>query len=399
MFNQAIKYDSLTGAAMENAPSPTRIPILVPDLPTADELLPWLQQIDKNRWYTNFGPLVGEFERALTNFFEGRSSGSDQNAVRLATVSSGTAAIELAILALALPERSRVLLPAFTFPATCTAILRAGLHPVFSDVDENSWMLTPAIARSVLQYSRYDLVIPVATFGCPQPAHEWDGFSRETGVPVLIDAAAGFGNQEIGTRALVAFSFHATKAFGIGEGGLIVARAPDSVEKVRRLSNFGIGPDGLIHQSGGNAKMSEYHAAVGLAQLTRWLRLRECNRMIRQVYQRCLTPLGEQIRFQQGPQERVCSQMPIRMRTTNVSRLATWLGEAGIETRRWYSPSLPKQPAFSDIPCIGPDGKKGLPATAWLADGLLGLPFHTRLKESQIEFICDRLREGLSTVQ
>jgi dTDP-4-amino-4,6-dideoxygalactose transaminase len=380
---------------MENTQAPMRIPLLVPDLPTADELLPWLQRIDKNRWYTNFGPLVLEFESTLTRHLSNRPSGSSHGEICLTTVSSGTAAIELAILALALPESSRVLLPAFTFPATCTAIQRAGLSPVFSDVDEKSWMLTPAIARSVLRYSRYDLVMPVATFGCPQPANEWDEFSRETGIPVVIDAAAGFGNQEIGGRALVAFSFHATKAFGIGEGGMVAARAPELIEKVRRLSNFGIGADGIISQSGDNAKMSEYHAAVGLAQLTRWAQLRERNKMIWQIYQRCLKSLGEQIGFQQGPEQRIHSQMPVSVPAGQVSRLATWLTEQGIETRRWYCPPLPKHPAFSDIPCVGPDGKQDLPVTARLADGLLGLPFHARLEETQIEFICDRLGEGL----
>lgn len=380
---------------MENAQATTRIPLLVPDLPTADELLPWLQRIDKNRWYTNFGPLVLEFESALTHYLSNRSSGSSQGEICLTTVSSGTAAIELAVLALALPESSRVLLPAFTFPATCTAIQRAGLSPVFSDVDEKSWMLTPAIARSILRYSRYDLVMPVATFGCQQPASEWDEFSRETGIPVLIDAAAGFGNQEIGGRALVAFSFHATKVFGIGEGGMVAARTPEIIEKVRRLSNFGIGTDGIIHQGGGNAKMSEYHAAVGLAQLARWPALRERNRMAWQAYQRCLKPLGEQIGFQQGPEARVHSQMPVLVPSGQVSRLAAWLTEQGIETRRWYYPPLPKHPAFSGVPCVGPDGTQDLPATARLADGLLGLPFHTSLKATQIELICEKMKEGL----
>jgi dTDP-4-amino-4,6-dideoxygalactose transaminase len=382
-----------------NAPSPTRIPLLVPDLPTADELLPWLQRIDKNRWYTNFGPLVLEFESALRRYLSNRPSGSSQGEISLTTVSSGTAAIELALLARALPERSRVLLPAFTFSATCTAIQRAGLRPVFSDVDEKSWMLTPDIACAALRHIRFDLVLPVATFGCPQPTNEWDEFSRETGIPVLIDAAAGFGNQEIGERGIVTFSLHATKTFGVGEGGLVAARTPEFIEKVRRLSNFGIGVDGIIRQGGDNAKMSEYHAAVGLAQLTRWARLRERNKMIWQAYQRGLKPLGGQIGFQQGAEERVHSQMPVLVPAGQVSRLTTWLTEQGIETRRWYCPPLPKHPAFSDIPCIGSDGKQDLPVTARLADGLLGLPFHTSLKESQIEYICERLGECLSTLQ
>lgn len=381
---------------MENAQAPMRIPLLVPDLPTADDLLPWLQRIDKNRWYTNFGPLVLEFEQALTKCLASHSTGSPQQSLHLTTVSSGTAAIELAILALALPESSRVLLPAFTFPATCTAIQRAGLQPVFSDVDEKSWMLTPAIARSVLRHSRYDLVMPVATFGCPQPANEWDEFSRDTGIPVVLDAAAAFGNQGIGDWGAVTFSLHATKAFGVGEGGLVVSRSPDVIEKVRRLSNFGIGGDGIINSSGENAKLSEYHAAVGLAQLVRWPDLCRRNGTVWQAYRRHLNPLKEKIGFQQGPEDCIRSQLPVLAASGNVPALIASLTDKGIETRRWYYPPLPRHPAFAGIPRIGPDGKDDLPVTARLADGLLGLPFHTSLTESQIEFICDRLRNGLA---
>jgi len=377
------------------------IPLLVPDLPSAADLLPWLERIDKNRWYTNFGPLVKEFEQALTNYLASPSAGPAQRPLHLATVSSGTAAIELAILALAFPEQSRVLLPAFTFPATCTAVQRAGLHPVFSDVDEQSWMLTPAVARAVLRHARFDLVLPVATFGCPHPAADWDEFSRDTGIPVVLDAAAAFGNQGIGDRGIVTFSLHATKAFGVGEGGLVVSRSSELIAKVRSLSNFGIGADGIINSSGENAKLSEYHAAVGLAQLARWPDLCRRNGMVWQAYRRhlSLSPLNEKISVQQGKEERIRSQMPVLSASGNIPSLVANMTDKGIETRRWYYPPLPRHPAFSGIPRIGPDGKEDLPVTARLADGLLGLPFHTSLTESQIEFICDRLEESLSAVQ
>src|SRR5438128_2107220 len=83
------------------------IRLLVPDLPSARELLPYLERIDANRWYTNFGPLVLEYETRL----------AEMTGAHVVTLSSATAALELAITALRLPAGSRALVPAFTFPA------------------------------------------------------------------------------------------------------------------------------------------------------------------------------------------------------------------------------------------------------------------------------------------
>lgn len=238
------------------------IPLLIPDLPSAEQLLPWLQRIDNAKWYTNFGPLVQEFESKLVKLL------SPKKTIYLTTTSSGTTALELALLALNIPKNHDALVPAFTFPATATAIKRVGLNPIFTDIDPHTWLLTPDIARQVLKKISFDVVVPVATFGCPQPTESWDKFSEETGIPVLIDAAAAFGNQTIGQRCIITFSFHATKPFGIGEGGLVIANSAEFIHQVKKLSNFGF-ESGKISKCGSNAKLSEYHAAVGLAQLER----------------------------------------------------------------------------------------------------------------------------------
>ncbi|WP_257604465.1 DegT/DnrJ/EryC1/StrS aminotransferase family protein [Pseudomonas sp. UMAB-08] len=238
----------------------TLIPVLVPDLPTAEMLLPWLRRIDATHCYTNFGPLVHEFEAALS---------SQWPAAQVVSFSSGTAALEIGIAVLNLAPASQVLVPAFTFAATASAAVRNGLQPIFSDVAPGTWQLTPDIARRVAQHHALALVIPVATFGCPVDVEAWDAFVEETGIPVLIDAAGAFGNQRIGARASVAFSFHATKPFGIGEGGALVTRDTTLAKSVRRLSNFGF-ENAVVEVLGTNAKLSEYAAAIGLAQWACW---------------------------------------------------------------------------------------------------------------------------------
>lgn len=240
------------------------IPLLIPDIPTADEILPFLREIDAARHYTNFGSLVQRLEQLIA-----RELGRPAPAVT--TVANCTLGLELSLTALRLKPGGTVLVPALTFVATASAVSRAGLVTALADIDEHSWLLTPQIAREAKASADLACIIPVAAFGCPHSAESWDDFTRETGIPVLIDAAGAFGNQAIGRTTAVAYSFHATKALGIGEGGLVAARDAEFIARVRQLSNFGIDVStGLALQEGTNAKLSEFHAAVGLAALMTW---------------------------------------------------------------------------------------------------------------------------------
>jgi len=358
---------------------------LVPDLPLAAELLPWLERIDANRWYTNGGPLVREFEQRLGAFMEG---GSDACCV---TLSSGMSALELGLLALGIGAGRRVLLPALTFPATALAVLRCGAEPVLCDVSAQNWTMTPAIAREALARERIDAVMPVASFGSPLPADAWDEFARDTGAPVLADAAAALGVQKLGRRVHWAFSLHATKPLGVGEGGLFVSADVGLAEKVRRLANFSF-EHALVYSSHGtNAKMSEYAAAVGLVQLERWPRLLQRRREVYDEYRRRLAALPL-VRLQplDTPPATLCVQLP-----ADAATVAAALAQAQVETRRWYLPPLYQHPALRNLRCLGPQGSDRLPVTEQLATSLLGLPLHSRLTSDDVSTVVDALATTL----
>lgn len=354
---------------------------LVPDLPAAEELLPWLRRIDANRWYTNGGPLVQELEQRLCRFIEG---GADASCV---TLSSGMNALELGLLALGIGAGKRVLLPALTFPATALAVARCGAEPVLCDVSPESWALTPAIAREALAHDRVDAVMPVACFGRPLSAGEWDDFARDTGLPVLADAAAALGVQPLANRVHWAFSLHATKPMGVGEGGLFVSADGALAQRVRRLANFSF-EHALVHSPHGtNAKMSEYAAAVGLAQLERWPRLLQRRREVFDEYRGRLAALP-MVRMQPHdvPPATFCVRLP-----ADATVVAATLAQAQIETRRWYLPPLNRHPAFRELRCIGPDGGERLPVTEALGTSLLGLPFHSRLTGEDVATVSGAL--------
>lgn len=337
------------------------IRLYVPDLPGPDDLLPFLRRIEAARWYTNFGPLEQEFAAAAAALLDA------ERPPHVATASSGTAALALALQALRLPAGSRVLAPALTFPATAAAILAAGLEPLLADVDADTWTLTPDIAgRWVASVSA---VVPVATFGAALPAAAWDRFAEETGLPVVLDAAGALGRQQAPRRCVAVFSLHATKTVGVGEGGLVAAHDADLIERVRRLSNFGF-EDGVAAVVAGNAKLSEWHAAVGLAQIARAGRLWDAKRRLWDAYRRALPDFPMQA---ETPGNLVV-RLPV-----GAEGVAAELAGERIETRRWYQPDLTRHPAYERLPRAGE-----LPTTALLHDRLLGLPFHSRLMGEEV---------------
>ena len=375
------------------------IKLLIPDMPGTDELLPYLRRVDQNRWYTNFGPLVRELESTLANDWPvSPASGSgDLEPLQVVTLNSGTAPLELGIAVLGLTAGSEVLLPAFNFPASAAAILRNGLRPVFADVASDSWQLTPAIAREASRLRRLALVIPVATFGYPLDVAAWDAFVVDTGIPVLFDAAAAFGNQAIGSQVSVSFSLHATKPFGIGEGGLFVTRDVAMAARVRRLSNFGF-EQGRAMEVATNAKLSEFAAAVAQAQWARWPGVWAARQGLWPDYRARLTamPLGLQAGFGE-------KQLPATL-VVNLNRHATLVASqlkaSGIETRRWYCPPLYRHPAFAHCDLVGAIGAgEGLPVTEQLADRTLGIPWHNFLTADDVDAVIDTLSSALGNDQ
>jgi dTDP-4-amino-4,6-dideoxygalactose transaminase len=358
-----------------------RIALLVPDMPTREELAPYLARIDQARWYTNFGPLATELERRL-----GAALGA--GAAGAVSVANATLGLELALLAHRLPARARVLLPALTFVASAASVRRAGLEPVFCDVDARSWLLTPEIARRALRSAQAAAVMPVTTYGHPQPAAPWDQFAVETGCPVVIDAAGAYGNQSGPSAACQVFSLHATKSLGAGEGGFALSTDAALLARIRRLSNFGIDVStGDVEDAGTNAKLSEYHAAAALASLDGWEARRARRVALHRRYLAALAAHCPSVALQERDAGGVYSILPVLLPEKRDAReVARRLAAEGIETRRWYCPTLERHPAFRGCALAGP-----LEVCASLNDRLLALPFHVQLEDAEIETVCRAL--------
>lgn len=206
---------------------------------------------------TNFGKIHEELTRSLGILTRGEAL----------PVSSGTASIEIALQTLGLEPGDRVLIPDFTHSGTILAVVRAGFVPVLAGVDPKTWTLRPDEIEKAAIAGLIEGVVVVSPFGYEVDTVAYEQVQDRTGIALVFDFAGAFGNFPR-TMAPVCYSFHATKNFGIGEGGMIVFRSERQYKEAKRLINFGTLPNREIESlRGGNYKMDELTASYLLAGL------------------------------------------------------------------------------------------------------------------------------------
>jgi dTDP-4-amino-4,6-dideoxygalactose transaminase len=335
-----------------------------PKLPSADRLTPYLSSIDTSRVYSNFGPLVLSLEDRLAEHF-----GLDQGTV--ATVANATLGLAIALAAQEPPPKSLCAIPAWTFVASAHAALIAGLVPYFVDVAPETWALDVDKLVDELERApaRVGAVMPVMPFGMPLDLAKWEAFRSRTGVAVVIDAAAGFDSL-IPVAVPSVVSLHATKVLGIGEGGFIVSTDASLARAARMRANFGFQDSRQARAAAYNAKLSEYHAAVGHAALDEWEQTRvEWNDAVNE-YRRALTG-SNSVSLQSGFGETwVGSTCLIGFDRPLADRIEQSLARHDIETRRWWGAGAHKHPATASFP------RALLPATDGLASSTLAVPLY-----------------------
>lgn len=367
---------------------PARIAACRPRLPTASRLLPYLQRIDRARIYSNHGQLVGELEARLAEAF-GVGGG------HVLAAASGTAALTAGILAAAgraSADRPLALCPAFTFIASASALQQCGYEPYLVDVDPDTWRLDPDALLSHPQLGRAGVVMPVAAMGRDPDLGAWREFRRRSGVPVVVDAAASFEKLlgptgAAGCEIPLALSFHATKAFACGEGGALVCTDPEVQHQAFRALNFGFYGQRESRTPSINGKMSEYHAAVGLAGLDGWASHHAAFVAVADAYRARFDAQGLAVIV--TPDVAANYALFLADDPAQARRIAARLAESDIETRHWYGPGLHAQPVFATLE------RDPLPETDRLGACLVGLPMAPDLDAAVIERIAAMVRAAI----
>ena len=317
------------------------------------------------------GPKVAEFERGLAQACE------VEHAV---AVSSGTAALHLAVLALGIGPGDEVVVPAYTFPATANVVALTGAKPVLVDVDPATMNLDPA---KVEIGPKTKAVVAVDIFGRPARIDE-----LPDGVPVLKDAAGALGAKRQGRPcgslgALACLSFHPRKIVTTGEGGAITTDDAELADSIRRMRHHGIEPRGEfeIAQPGLNYRLSDILCAVGIPQLARLDELLAARTRIAAGYTERLADFVETPSADDGD---VHGWQAYVVQVDDAASVIAGLRERGIEAQVGTY-------ALHRLAAYRAQGE--FAGASRVFDRAVALPFHTRLTDAELDRVVEAVAE------
>lgn len=365
----------------------SRIPVAAPDLTGNEEN--YVVDAIRSTWISSTGPYIQRFEHDFAGLAGTRSALS---------VSNGTVALHLALLALDVRPGDEVLVPSLTYIATANAVRYVGAEPVFIDVDPANWCMDPRHLEDAIT-PRTRGIIAVHLYGHPADMDFINQIAAVHGLWVVEDAAeahcAQYKDRPVGGLARVGtFSFFGNKIFTCGEGGAVTVNDPQLELRMRTLRGQGMDPKRRYYFpiTGYNFRLTNVACAMLCAQLER---REQILRERRRVYERYMRQLGDVpgIGLQPvSPWARITPWLfcitvePAYGRTRD--ELAAQLDVRGIETRPFFIP-LHTLPPFREG---ARRRKEALPITDHLAAVGLNLPTYTSLNDSDIDRICDEVR-------
>ena len=238
-------------------------------MPKLEDYIEEIRPIFENHHMTNMGPIYKKFQKQLINYLE---------VPELSLFVNGHMALEMAIQALGLREKGGdVITTPFTFVSTTHAITRNGLKPVFCDIKPDDYTMDPDKIEALIT-EKTVAIIPVHVYGNICDVEAIDRIAKKHNLIVIYDAAHAFGIKYKGVGIgnfgdASMFSFHATKVFNTIEGGAVAFKDKKYAQKLHELKNFGISGQDDVLGIGGNAKLDEFRAAMGICNLRR---IEEC---------------------------------------------------------------------------------------------------------------------------
>lgn len=361
------------------------VQVTQPLLPAPERYAEWLHEVWDSGRLTNRGALHDRLEETLRE---------QLGVPYLSLLSSGTTALLVALRSLDLA--GEVITTPFTFCATTHAIAWSGLSPVFCDVEPVTLNLDPERIEALIT-PRTSAILAVHAYGTPCDVRAIDAIARRHGLRVIYDAAAAFGAAVDGVPVgrfgdISAFSFHATKLFSTAEGGCLTHAAADLAEPVRSLRNFGIADTDHVARIGLNGKLSELHAAFGLAVLERLDGERELRRQIVATYRRELADLaGLSIVTAAGATSLQYFVIRIEARAFGLSRdeLQRGLNRLNVFPRKYFHPLCSQADGYRQLPSAAP---RHLPVATRAAEEVLCLPLYGALGSTGAARICEMIR-------
>lgn len=312
-------------------------------------------------------------------------------------VSSGTAALHIALLSLGIGEGDEVIVPTFTMAASAFAVSYTGAKPVFVDCGPDTWnMDVEKVEAAITDNTR--AVMPVHIYGHPCEMFKLRELSYLHSLFVVEDAAEAHGAECHGQRVgglgeAGCFSFYSNKLLGTGEGGMIVTDDYDTAQTARGFKDLCHSPVRFLHNNiGWNYRLTNLQAAIGLAQLEKLDEYVEARRRHARLYMEGLKGLDIQFPVEKDWAKNVYWMFGIVLPGGKRDEVMVKLKERGVETRSFFIP-MHKQPMYREM-CKG----QVFPVADYISERGLYLPSGTGLKDEEIEYVCQSLRDVLEEV-
>lgn len=366
---------------MEKQPT-DRILVTQSSMPPLEEYMEMIKPLWENHWLTNMGQYHKELEKELEKYLDVPS---------VSLTANGHMALELAIQSMKFPEGGEVITTPFTFISTTHAIIRNGLKPVFCDVRDDYTIDYEKIEDLITD--KTVAIIPVHVYGNICNVEEIKRIAYKYDLKVIYDAAHAFGEKYKGESVagfgdMSIFSFHATKVFHTIEGGAVCCHQREQYEKLYNLKNFGIRSEELVVSVGGNAKMNEFQAAMGLCNLRHIEAEIQKRKVLAEKYRELLKDT-EEIRlneYQEGVTPNY-GYFPVLFNTPETRNdIYQKLMEHEIYSRKYFYPITADQACFRNQ-----YRKLNLERARYFSERILVLPLYATLAPEQVERIAGLL--------
>ena len=353
-------------------------------MPKYEDYIEEIKPIFESHHLTNMGPVYKKLQKQLINYL-----GVDE----LSLFVNGHMALEMAIHAMGLrKEGGEVITTPFTFVSTTHAIVRNGLKPVFCDIEPDTYTIDVSKIESLIT-DKTVAIIPVHVYGNMCDVDAIEAIAKKHDLKVIYDAAHAFGVKYKGVGAgnfgdASMFSFHATKVFNTIEGGAIAFHDKKYCEKLHELKNFGIHGQDDVLGIGGNAKLDEFRAAMGICNLRR---IDECIEQRKRVYERYFEHLNgvDGIKLCAVPQdvESNYAYFPVYFDKQKFGKsrddVFEQLKEQDIFARKYF------YPATNELSCYAGKYDQNTPVAHDVSMNILTLPMYEELALDDVDQICD----------
>ena len=353
-------------------------------MPSFEEYCEEIRVLWDSHWLTNMGELHRKLQSQLESYL---------GIPHAILYTNGHLALENVIAAMKLPLGAEVITTPFTFASTTHAIVRNGLVPVFCDVNSEDYTIDVSKIESLIT-KKTAAILPVHVYGNMCDVDSIARIARQYHLKVIYDAAHAFAVKYRGVSSAsfgdaAMFSFHATKVFNTIEGGAVCTSDDSLVEILNDLKNFGIrGPESVVYV-GGNAKMNEFQAAMGICNLRHLDEEIQKRGLVVERYRERLEGVkGIKLCRPQKDVQPNYAYFPVIFDGFAGTRdeIHSALGKQNIIARKYFYPLTNNFACYADMPTAR---VKNTPVAQYLADRVLTLPLYADLPLETVDEICD----------